>query len=80
MLVNLSRSSSDTRTTWSTSATCRRQIGHSVNFLPHWLQATRWPQSRMTKSMSASKRNFLFGPVLLLLGSFSVLSIAFLFF
>merc|ERR1712012_319884 len=54
LLVNLFSSKSDTRTTWSTSATCRRQIGHSVNFLPHWLQATRWPHSRRMESMSAS--------------------------
>merc|ERR1712012_101590 len=41
LLVNLSRSTSDTRTTWSTSATCCRQIGHSFNFFPHRLQDTR---------------------------------------
>merc|ERR1712055_673847 len=53
-VVNFIISCSVTGATQSTSKTFCRQIGHSVNFFPHWLQVTRWPQSRMTQSMSSS--------------------------
>ena len=54
-VVNFIISCSVTGATQSTSKTCCRQIGHSVNFFPHWLQVTRRPQSRRTQLIAQVK-------------------------